>query len=67
MNDPNRPFKWLFVITMVALCIAVLYPPSERLKGGIDLVSSPGDGSTFTVRLPLPEAGPVTEEMPVAG
>lgn len=38
MNDPNRPFKWLLVITVVALSIAVLYPPSEKLKGGIDLV-----------------------------
>lgn len=38
MNDPNRPFKWLLVITLVALSIVVLYPPSEKLKGGIDLV-----------------------------
>ena len=38
MNDPNRPFKWLLVLTLVVLSIAVLYPPSEKLKGGIDLV-----------------------------
>ncbi len=38
MNDPNRPFKWLLVITMVVLSMVVLYPPNEKLKGGIDLV-----------------------------
>ena len=38
MNDPNRVMKWLLVIGMVVLSLLVLYPPSEKLKGGIDLV-----------------------------
>ncbi|MCH7838897.1 MAG: protein translocase subunit SecD [Planctomycetes bacterium] len=38
MNDPNRMMKWLLVIGMVVLSLLVLYPPSEKLKGGIDLV-----------------------------
>lgn len=38
MNDPNRMMKWLFLIILVVLSLAVLYPPSEKLKGGIDLV-----------------------------
>ncbi len=38
MNDPNRLMKWLLVITMVVLGLLVLYPPQEKLKGGIDLV-----------------------------
>ncbi len=38
MHDPNRLTKWLFVITLVVLALAVLWPPGEKLKGGIDLV-----------------------------
>jgi SecD/SecF fusion protein len=38
VNDPNRTFKWLLIIGMVVLSITILYPPSEKLKGGIDLV-----------------------------
>lgn len=38
MNDPNRAFKWLLVVGMVVVSISILYPPSEKLKGGIDLV-----------------------------
>lgn len=38
MSDSNRLTRWLLVIGMVALAILVLYPPSEKLKGGIDLV-----------------------------
>jgi len=38
MQDSNRLFKWLLVIGMVVLSLAVLYPPSRKLKGGIDLV-----------------------------
>ncbi len=38
MSDPNRLLKWLFVIGLVALSLVILYPPHEKLKGGIDLV-----------------------------
>lgn len=38
MHDPNRLFKWLFVLGLVVLALLVLYPPTEKLKGGIDLV-----------------------------
>ncbi|MDO8631349.1 MAG: hypothetical protein Q7R41_12745, partial [Phycisphaerales bacterium] len=38
MNDPNRLMKWLLVIALVVLSLAVLYPPQRTLKGGIDLV-----------------------------
>ncbi|MHC4698933.1 MAG: protein translocase subunit SecD, partial [Planctomycetota bacterium] len=30
--------KWLFVIGLVVLSLTILYPPGEKLKGGIDLV-----------------------------
>lgn len=38
MNDPNRLIKWLSVIGLTAMSLVILYPPSEKLKGGIDLV-----------------------------
>src|SRR3972149_4741714 len=38
MHDPNRFIKWLLIIGLVAVSLAVLYPPNEKLKGGIDLV-----------------------------
>ncbi len=38
MNDPNRVQKWIALVLMVGLSIAILYPPSTTLKGGIDLV-----------------------------
>ena len=38
MNDPNRLMKWLLVIGLVVLAIVILYPPHQKLKGGIDLV-----------------------------
>jgi SecD/SecF fusion protein len=38
MNDPNRLMKWLLVMGMVVLALLALYPPSQKLKGGIDLV-----------------------------
>ncbi len=34
-------------------------------RGSLDLRSRPGEGSTFTLRLPLREAGAVTEEHPI--
>ncbi len=38
MNDPNRTMKWLMMLALVVLSIVILYPPGEKLKGGIDLV-----------------------------
>ena len=38
MSDPNRLLKWLSVIGLVAIALLILYPPREKLKGGIDLV-----------------------------
>ena len=38
MNDSNRMTKWVMVIVLVVLAMVILYPPSEKLKGGIDLV-----------------------------
>lgn len=38
MQDSNRLFKWILVIGLVVLSLAVLYPPNRKLKGGIDLV-----------------------------
>jgi signal transduction histidine kinase len=60
-GDPSREGR------SAGLGLAIARGLAEAHRGGIDLISTPGDGSTFTLRLPLPEAGPVTEEMPVAG
>jgi len=38
MHDPNRVLKWVLVTVLVGLSLAVLNPPSRKLKGGIDLV-----------------------------
>ena len=38
MHDPNRLMKWLLVLALVVLSLVILYPPSQKLKGGIDLV-----------------------------
>ena len=38
MHDPNRLMKWLLVLGLVVLSLVILYPPSQKLKGGIDLV-----------------------------
>jgi len=38
MHDPNRLMKWILVIGLVVLSITILWPPREKLKGGIDLV-----------------------------
>ena len=38
MHDPNRLMKWLLVIGLVVLSLVILWPPSQKLKGGIDLV-----------------------------
>ena len=38
MHDPNRLVKWLLIVALVVCALWVLYPPSEKLKGGIDLV-----------------------------
>ena len=38
MSDSNRLYKWLFVILLVVFSLFYIYPPGEKLKGGIDLV-----------------------------
>ena len=38
MNDPNRLLKWLGLIALVVLSLTIIYPPGQKLKGGIDLV-----------------------------
>ena len=38
MNSGSPFLKWSFVVVPVLAALAALWPPSERLKGGIDLV-----------------------------
>lgn len=38
MNEQNRASSWVLVIVLVVLAILFLWPPQEKLKGGIDLV-----------------------------
>lgn len=38
MHDTNRLMKWLLVLGLVVMALVSLWPPWEKLKGGIDLV-----------------------------
>ena len=38
MHDTNRLMKWLLVLGLVVMALVSLWPPHEKLKGGIDLV-----------------------------
>jgi SecD/SecF fusion protein len=38
MNDPNRLYKWLLIVMLVAFATLTIWPPDQKLKGGIDLV-----------------------------
>ena len=37
MNEEKRLFKWSLVIVPVVAAVLALYPPSRKLKAGIDL------------------------------
>jgi SecD/SecF fusion protein len=47
MQDPNRAWKWAFVVLLVVIALVVLYPPDKTLKGGIDLVG--GTSLTYEI------------------
>ncbi|MCK4661157.1 MAG: hypothetical protein KAV82_16675, partial [Phycisphaerae bacterium] len=38
MNEQNRLLKWGLVIVPLVAAVFAIYPPSDQLKGGIDLV-----------------------------
>ena len=38
MHDTNRLMKWLLILGLVVMALVSLWPPQEKLKGGIDLV-----------------------------
>ncbi|MCP4590933.1 MAG: protein translocase subunit SecD [bacterium] len=37
MKEQNRLWKWALVVFLLAAALFALYPPQDRLKGGIDL------------------------------
>ncbi len=38
MDDKHRLLKWIVIVVFVVAGLLALYPPEQRLKGGIDLV-----------------------------
>ncbi len=38
MHDTNRLMKWLLILGLIVMALVILYPPHQKLKGGIDLV-----------------------------
>lgn len=58
-GDPSREGRSAGLGLAIARGIAAAH------RGAIDLRSQVGVGSAFTLRLPLPIAGPVTEEAPI--
>ena len=58
-GDPSREGR------SAGLGLAIARGLAAAHRGGISLRSRLGEGSTFTLRLPLTIAGPVTEESPI--
>jgi two-component system, OmpR family, sensor histidine kinase ResE len=58
-GDPSREGR------SAGLGLAIARGLAAAHRGSLDLRSQPGEGSTFTLRLPLRDAGAVTEEHPI--
>ncbi|MCX8238497.1 MAG: protein translocase subunit SecD [Akkermansiaceae bacterium] len=60
INRRKRNVGTIAIGIVIALCLAAIYPPSEKLKGGIDLIG----GSSFIVEV-QPGTNRANEPLPV--